>query len=343
MLINACMIGILKINCRFFFINCISIVFLSFLFISVSIAQTAIKDTILNSELTLKIDNTALNFLAFGDWGRNGEYHQKNVAEKMGEIANSVKARFIVSTGDNIYPSGVISEFDPAFRYSFEDIYTAHSLQCDWYLVLGNHDYKTKPEAEIAYSGISRRWKMPGFYYSKKFTINKDPSQQVLMVFIDSNPFYKEYYNDPEYIPNISKQDTLAQKKWLEKVLCDTASNIKWKIVVSHHPLYTGGPRISNPNITGIRSSLKNIIDKYKVDVFLSGHEHNLQHIVPDGLTHYFISGAGSELTPVQLIPQCKFAASENGFMVFTLTRDQLLVQIINYQGKILYQTKIIK
>jgi len=319
-------------------------IFLLFIFTSQLYAQT--KQNIHSAQLqadTIVIDKTALNFLVLGDWGRNGEYHQKDVATQMGLIAAKTNTKFIISTGDNINPGGAMSEFDPVFRYSFEDIYTAFSLQCDWYLVLGNHDYKINPEAEIAYSKISRRWKMPAHYYSKKFMINKDPSQQVLMVFIDSNPFYKEYYRDPDYIPIVSAQDTAAQKKWMENVLSDTASNIKWKVVVAHHPLFTGGPRKSNPDIIGIRGSFKEIMDKYKVDVYVSGHEHSLQHIVPEGKTQYFISGAGSELTNVDYLPETKFAQSINGFMIFTVNRNQLMVQMIDYTGQVLYQTTLKK
>ena len=289
------------------------------------------------------ITKSAINFLAVGDWGRNGEDHQKQVAEQMGKVAAMVKANFIVSTGDNIYPSGVVSEFDPAFRYSFEDIYTAFSLQWDWYLVLGNHDYKTNPDAEVAYSKISRRWKMPARYYAKKFAIDNDSTQQVLMVFVDANPFIKEYYQHPEYATNVRTQDTLAQKKWTEKTLRDTSKNVKWKIVVAHQPLYSGGRRMASSETAGLRGSFKHILDKYHVDVYLSGHEHNLQHIVPYGSTQYFISGGGSEKTPVQLMPESRFAASEYGFMLFSILTNQLLVQVINYQGKVIYHTVITK
>ncbi|HSK12363.1 MAG TPA: metallophosphoesterase, partial [Phnomibacter sp.] len=98
-----------------------------------------------------------LNFLVIGDWGRNGEDHQKLVAAQMGRTATQVKADFIVSTGDNFYPSGVISEHDPLFFFSFENIYTDFSLQWDWYVTLGNHDYKSDPDAQVRYTNISRR------------------------------------------------------------------------------------------------------------------------------------------------------------------------------------------
>ena len=83
----------------------------------------------------------------------------------------------------------------------------------------------------------------------------------------------------------------------------------------------------------------KPIFEKYKVDAYICGHEHNLQYIKPEGYTNYFITGSGSELTPTILHPEGgKFALSDNGFMAFSLTDKKMTVQIINKDGKILYR-----
>jgi len=308
-------------------------------------AQGLIRDSafIPSSAKSLIKDPLALNFIAMGDWGRNGADHQKQVAVQMGKTASDVRAQFVVATGDNFYPSGVISKTDPLFRYSFEDIYTAFSLQWDWYVVLGNHDYKSNPDAQVEYSSVSRRWKMPARYYSKTFAINNDPSQQVLMVFIDTNPLIAEFYKNAEYGPNVRGQDSTKQKRWIEKTLKNTSPDVKWKIVVGHHPMFTGGSRTDGYDTKAIRNSLKSMFDKYGVDVFLTGHEHSLQYIKPAGPTHHFISGAASEKTPVKLIPNSKMAASEYGFMLFSLTASQLRVQTINDDGEVIYNTVIKK
>lgn len=292
---------------------------------------------------TLAKDASALNFIAMGDWGRNGADHQKQVAQQMGITAADVKAQFIISTGDNFYPSGVISEYDPLFKYSFEDIYTAFSLQWDWYPVLGNHDYKSNPDAQVAYSKISRRWKMPARYYAKKFPINGDQNNQVLIAFIDTNPLIPEFYKNSEYGPNVKGQDTTQQKRWLAKVLSDEDPSIRWKIVVGHHPMYTGGSRTDGYDTKAIRSSLKPVLERYGVDVYLTGHEHSLQYIKPTGKTHHFISGAASEKTPVKLIDDAQMVASVYGFMLFSVGKDLIRVQTINDEGEIIYNTIIKK
>jgi tartrate-resistant acid phosphatase type 5 len=306
-------------------------------------AQVLIKDSVnyVVAENLIAPAN-AVNFIAMGDWGRNGADHQKQVAAQMGKTATAIKSQFTIATGDNFYPSGVISQWDPLFKYSFEDIYTDFHLQWDWYPVLGNHDYKSNPDAQVAYTKISRRWKMPARYYSKLIAIPGDTANKILILFIDTNPLIPEFYSNKEYGPNVKTQDTAKQKKWIAKELSNPSPNIKWKIVVGHHPMFTGGSRMDGYDTRAIRNTLKPLFDKYAVDVYLTGHEHNLQHLV-SGVTQHFISGAASERTAVHLTSESKMAASEYGFMVFSVTKNKMFVQTIDDTGKIIYSTVIDK
>lgn len=40
-----------------------------------------------------------------GDWGRQGEFNQSDLAEVMAAAARDVPPEFVVSVGDNFYPS----------------------------------------------------------------------------------------------------------------------------------------------------------------------------------------------------------------------------------------------
>lgn len=51
----------------------------------------------------------------------------------MGVIGQQLDIDFVISTGDNFYDSGLIGIDDPAFEESFTNIYTASSLQKQWY------------------------------------------------------------------------------------------------------------------------------------------------------------------------------------------------------------------
>jgi tartrate-resistant acid phosphatase type 5 len=293
------------------------------------------------SEAKLRTNSQALNFILMGDWGRNGADHQKEVARQMGQTASEASVDFIIATGDNFYPEGVVSEHDPLWKYSYEDIYTAFSLQWDWYPVLGNHDYGSNPDAQVAYSKISRRWRMPARYYSKTFDLNGDTTQQVLFVFIDTTPLIGNYYRGKGH--NVHDQDSTAQKKWIEETLSHASPNVKWKFVVGHHPMYTGGGRTESHDTRSIRNSLQSIFEKYKVDAFLAGHEHSLQHIVSSNKTDHFISGAASERTAVRMLPISKFAKSEYGFMLFSITKEKSVIQVIDHKGTLLYTTEMLK
>lgn len=307
-------------------------------------AQVLINDTNWNKDKVQPIrKDSVLNFIVMGDWGRNGADHQRQVARQMGITAAANSTQFIISTGDNFYPSGVISEWDPLWRYSFEDIYSDFSLQWDWYPVLGNHDYKSNPDAQVRYSKISRRWKMPARYYAKKFFINGDTTQAVLIAFIDTNPFIPQFYSNREYGPHVRSQDSTRQKQWLEKVLADKSPAIKWKIVVGHHPMYSGGGRTDAYDTKVIRNTLEPLFIKYGVNMYLTGHEHSLQYMGPVKGIHHFISGAASEKTPARLLDISRFAASTYGFMLCSLTGNQAIMQVIDADGELLYQTTMTK
>lgn len=281
----------------------------------------------------------ALHFIVMGDWGRNGENYQKEVAAGMGRAAHDLDASFIIATGDNFYPSGVQSTQDYQWISCFETIYTAQSLHVKWYPVLGNHDYGTNPDAEVAYSAISSRWSMPSRYYSNTFTIGTDT---VLMLFLDTDPIEKELrsapYDSIKYKPGYVK----AQQQWMENLLA--SSTAKWKIVVGHHPVYTGGWRKNSDDTKRMKNFLEPIFKKYQVDVYIAGHEHHLEYIKPEGTTHYIISGAASEARPVVIYPEIgKFAAATQGFATCSISGNQLLLQFINYKDEIINTSVINK
>lgn len=286
----------------------------------------------------LKTIKKALNFCVIGDWGRNGQYYQKEVATALGAGMVGIDGKFIISTGDNFYPKGVKSVTDPLFASSFENIYTAQSTQEDWFVVLGNHDYKENPDAQIAYSKISRRWKMPARYYS--FIQKADDGATVEFFCLDTNPFQSDYYKEEDYGPKVKKCDTAAQKKWLIQQL--QKSTATWKIVVGHHPLYSAGKRMGK---TGdMEKQFADIFNKYNVDAYFCGHEHHLEHDkTENNYFHHFISGAGSEARPVNSASYAKYVAAEHGFMSVAISNNKMLVQAINHLGKVTYVTTLAK
>jgi tartrate-resistant acid phosphatase type 5 len=273
----------------------------------------------------------SIQFFVIGDWGRNGEQHQRDLANMMDSAGRVMKPEFIVSTGDNFYPTGVLTTSDTLWRSSYENIYSGAPLQCPWYVALGNHDYAGNVQAEIDYSKSSSRWNMPSRYFT---FVKEVGNTRVRFVVADTSPFEKDYYTDASYKREVTTQDSTRQKVWLDSVL--SLADTDWKIVIGHHPLYSGGTH----SLEGspVRASLESIFTKNNVDIYFAGHEHDLQHLKPDDKpTHYFISGAGSQIRPTGLLPISKFAKSIQGFMAVSVQEQQVRIQVVSYRGDLLY------
>ncbi|WP_340678703.1 tartrate-resistant acid phosphatase type 5 family protein [Paraglaciecola sp.] len=306
---------------------------------SISYSQEIYNDTYYQHHQIKQLQTPAnsLNFLVLGDWGRNGHYQQRAVAQWMDVAMMQMNGDFIVTTGDNFYSNGVASVDDPYWQTSYEAIYNGPHLFEDWYVTLGNHDYRGNWQAQIDYSQKSRRWNMPNQYYAKTFEI--DENNSVLMIFLDTNPLNPDYKNEAKYAET-QQQDGAKQLAWLAHKL--TTSKATWNIVIGHHPLYSSGKRYGKTD--GIRQVLEPILEKYKVDAYYAGHEHDLQHNQPQGtsVAHY-VSGAGSEVRPVEQRDFTVFAKSAAGFASVSVTKNALLTQFINASGQVIYQHQINK
>lgn len=300
--------------------------------------NTVITDT----KGIVAIDN-GISFLAIGDFGRHGHFTQKDVARDMGSVAEILDLNFTVSVGDNFYPTGVQSTQDYQWISSFENIYTHHLLHEPWYVALGNHDYEGNMQAQIDYSQVSRRWEMPAPYFEKIIKIDKENSLQLLI--IDTNPYVESYFGNDEKFPQLSAQDTQKQMEWLEERLNDKNPKIKWRIVVGHHPLYSGGKRKTNKDTYQIRDLFVPVFQKYKIDAYICGHEHDLQIIKQHDFVQ-FLSGAGSELRESGNTEGTIYADAVPGFMAFTLSKNILTTYVIKSNKEdfeVMYKNEIKK
>lgn len=276
----------------------------------------------------LKTIDEGVSFLAIGDFGRHGAFTQKEVARDMGKVAEQLDLNFTISVGDNFYPTGVQSTQDYQWISSFETIYTHHLLHEPWFVALGNHDYEGNVQAQIDYSNLSRRWEMPARYFEKLIEIDKNVYLQLLV--IDTNPFITKYQKESNKYLGINDQDTAKQINWIHEKLGATNEKIKWRIVVGHHPLYSGGKRKDSKDTKEIDQLLSPILAQYKVDAYITGHEHDLQIIQkPNTKVTQYLSGAGSELRETGTTTGTLFAQSVPGFMAFTLTKNQLTAYVI--------------
>ncbi|WP_068089460.1 purple acid phosphatase family protein [Novosphingobium rosa] len=278
----------------------------------------------------------SLNFLVMGDWGREGVSHQRDVAGQMGRIAQSANARFVVAVGDNFYENGVASVQDPQWRSSYEDVYVAPSLQKPWHALLGNHDYKGTPQAQIDYTAHSSRWKMPARYYQLSGADYGMPAVDMFM--LDTSPLVHSYRKNVESViaKNVASQDVAAQLAWLDRGLA--ASRAPWKLVFGHHTIYSGGS--THGNTPELIEQVKPILERHGVQAYINGHDHDMQHIRV-GAIDYICTGAGSEVRPVSPIDGTLFSLSRSGFSHLALSQDALALEFRDYTGAQVYAASI--
>lgn len=67
--------------------------------------------------------------MQIGDWGRQGQWNQSELAVVMAAAAARASPDFVISVGDNFYPSGLTSVDDANFAQSFADVYRHPELQ----------------------------------------------------------------------------------------------------------------------------------------------------------------------------------------------------------------------
>ncbi|MDB5714675.1 MAG: acid phosphatase [Sphingomonadales bacterium] len=276
------------------------------------------------------------SFLVVGDWGRDGAQHQRDVAVAMGKAARELNARFVLSVGDNFYDNGVQSATDPQWKTSFEDIYTDPALHVPWHVALGNHDYRGNPQAQLDYARLSKRWMMPSRYHVLHGTEFGAPD--VDMFVIDTSPLVHSYREkvDAAIGRNVASQDSAAQVAWLDGALA--ASKAPWKLVVGHHTIRSGGSGHGDtPEMVAL---IKPLLERHGVQAYINGHDHDLQHIVDDGVA-YLCCGAGSEVRPVKAIAGTRFCVERSGFAAITVIGDRIDVEFRDYTGASLYRTAI--
>ncbi len=273
-----------------------------------------------------------LNFYVANDLGRNGYYDQKPIAELMGVMAEEVGPEFVLATGDVHHFEGVRSVNDPLWMTNYELIYSHPELMIDWFPVLGNHEYRGNTQAVLEYSNVSRRWAIPGRYYTKVFEAK---GATLRIVWVDTAPMIDKYRNESETYPDACKQDYQQQLAWIDSVL--TVAKEDWIIVAGHHPIYAETSKNESER-KDMQSRLDPILRKHKVDMYICGHIHNFQHVrMPGSNIDYITNSAGSLSRTVKPIKGTIFCSGEPGFSIVSVNKQMLELRMIDKRGNILH------
>lgn len=280
-----------------------------------------------------------LSFLVIGDWGGQDTAPyttagERALAKQIAKTAVSDNTQFVLAVGDNFYDNGVESTDDSRFNTTFSDVFAAKSLQVPWFVVAGNHDWIGSVDAQVEYSKINSVWNFPSYYYCVNYTVKNQ-----------GNPFNVQFiYIDTVRIVDQGDDDQLA---WLETTLSESTAD--WIIVVGHYPIYSVGEHGTNSQML---TSVKPLLEKYKVASYICGHDHNMQHIKLDNSDiSYYLSGAGHALVYNQdhastvpsdalkfYYPPTKSNDAVSAFLSVQLNKDKMVVSYINDQGNTVYQ-----
>jgi len=264
-----------------------------------------------------------LSFFALGCAG-SGNEGQRIVADSMAVTAKRYRTDFVLYLGDNFYGRGVRSTEDSQWKGKFEDIYKQDSLQIPFNAVLGNHDYYENPEAQVEYTKQSGRWHMPARYYSFEHQIPEGKSVEFFAL-------------DTTALLYGRADDQLA---WFMEKL--ESSRAHWKIVYGHHPVYSGAYN-RDKELRKMENILVPLLHKYRVDLYVSAHNHNVELFRNVEDVYYIVSGAGSRPRNVAWVDNASFAGAELGFVWLRAFDSKIEVHVMGSEGKIIFADEILK
>ncbi len=257
-----------------------------------------------------------MRFAVLGDYGLAGAPEAEVAA-----LILSWQPDFILTTGDNNYPSGKASTIDEnigqyfhAYIYPYTGTYGPGAKSNRFFPALGNHDWKTKQaQPYLDY------FTLPG--NERYYTFTWGPLQVFVL---DSD----EHEPDGVGISSI-------QAAWLREQMA--VSTTPWQIVVFHHPPYSSGPHTPTD---WMRWPFK----EWGADAVFSGHNHVYERLMVDGIP-YFIDGLGgaARYSFDDLNPDSA-AHFRNGYgaMLATATKAQVTFQFYTVTGELVDQYVLI-
>jgi hypothetical protein len=248
-----------------------------------------------------------INILSVGDWGSAalGGYHLKNAqstAYAMKIYASEYNPKLVLNTGDNFYYCGIQNTSDPQVNADYVELFG--NIGLPWYNALGNHDYGFNPDAQLALNQTIPQWIMDARYYHRRVIFNSSDSANIILniIALDTNPCVNDYRGDDRakwdpcniqyplcspvagecmFHENIINQICKTQLDWFNVTLSGIPST-EWVFVIGHHK----ADEID-------AEDFQSLLGSNRVNLYLNGHNHNLEHYSIDGDAKYMTTGAG--------------------------------------------------
>ena len=270
-----------------------------------------------------------LRVVVIGDFGhQEGRGPQRVVFE-------AVKARHRrpgqayhlgLTVGDNFYPCGVRSRADLERRWAATGYPT---LQIPFYAALGNHDHCGQVDAQRV--AAASTWLMPFTYY----TFAAGPAR---FFAIDTDEGTTRWFDPLHLFGLVPRPWSDAQRDWLRGALAAHAG-AAWKIVYGHHPIHSDGKHGPTKRLLA-PEGLADVLRRQRVDLYLAGHDHDLQHHVPgpqDAGIHFVVAGGGGREAGRIRRRHAAFAAGVYGFAELEIDERTLAFRLVGADGQVLH------
>lgn len=205
-----------------------------------------------------------VRFAVIGDYGSAGRGSAAVAAMVIGWSPD-----FILTTGDNNYPSGAAETIDDNIGQYYSDFispyYGEYGTGGDinrFFPTLGNHDWLTDDaQPYLDYFTLPGNERYYDFVWGAVHFFALDAA-----------------FNEPDGVSMYS-----AQAEWLQTELAESVS--PWQIVYMHMPPYSSGHH-------GSHEVMRWPYAEWGADAVIAGHDHNYERLLIDGFP-YFVNGAG--------------------------------------------------
>ncbi|MCX6590987.1 MAG: metallophosphoesterase [Acidobacteria bacterium] len=257
------------------------------------------------------------SFLALGDSG-DGSAPQQLLAQRMAEE----RPDLALHVGDIAYEDATFEQFQ---AYYFE-YYASLMARVPFFTAPGNHEYFT-PRAAPYLALITA------------------PAGEVPAV--DQGRYYSFDWGDAHFVSldsNLLDNAAASQRMltWLEADL--QATTARWRIAFFHHLPYPLTHHVRDPLCRAAREMFLPILERYGVQLVLTGHEHSYQRsklvranevvATGPGTLHVVTGGGGARLNLVAPHDLVAKSVSAFHYLRVEVTNATLTVRAIGTDGK---------
>lgn len=257
-----------------------------------------------------------VRFAVIGDYGRDGPGLNAVAA-----LVDGWSPDFIVTTGDNNYPSGAAETIDENIgKYFHEYIgnytgkYGKGAEENRFFPTMGNHDWNTdSAQPYLDYFDLPGNERYYSFTWGPVdiFALNSDS-------------------DEPDGVGRSS-----VQGQWLQAALAE--STAPWQIVVLHHAPYSSGRH-------GETEWAQWPYEEWGADAVLAGHDHTYERLQIGGIP-YFVNGAGGntlyDFKDIHPDSQVRYNAGF-GAMLVAATPESMSFQFVTTSGEVVDQATVI-